>query len=132
MQIRALLISTVIVSALGGVVYAQQPSEQPAAQQPRETHPQTKDSQSDGTKPENMGSTGWTGGTGGSHIGTSNSLTDDGAATNGTAGTTGSGANAGTNDPTPNSEAAKDQPLMATGVDLKGEPTRFPANKTPQ
>ncbi len=130
MQIRALLLSTVIVSALGGVVYAQQPSEQPAAQQPRETQPQTKDSHSDGTKPENMGSTGWTGG--GSHIGTSNSLTDDGTATKGTAATTGSGANPATNDSTPNSEAAKDQPLMATGVDLKGEPTRFPANKTPE
>ena len=128
MQIRALLLSTVIVSALGGVVYAQQPSEQPAAQQPRETHPQNKDSQSDGTKPENMGSTGWTGGTGGSHIGTSNSLTNDGSATKGTAGTTGSGAS----DASPNSEAAKNQPLTATGVDLKGEPTRFPANKTPE
>jgi len=128
MQIRAFLLSTVIISALGGVVYAQQPSEQPAAQQPRETHPQTKDGDSDGTQPENMGSTGWTGGTGGSHIGTSNSLTEDGAATSGSA----SNDTKGNIEATRDEESAKGQPLMATGVDLKGEPTRFPANKTPE
>lgn len=133
MRTRALLLSTVILSsALAGVAFAQQqPAEQPAAQQPREQTPQAKDSHSEGTKPENMGTTGWTGGTGGSHIGTSNSLTEDGAATKGTAATTGA-ASADTKDMTPNSEAAKDQPLMATGVDLKGPPTRFPANKTPE
>jgi len=30
------------------------------------------------------------------------------------------------------SEAADDQPLMATGVDLKGPPTKFPAALTPE
>jgi hypothetical protein len=29
-------------------------------------------------------------------------------------------------------ELAADQPLMATGVDLNGPPTRFPPNKTPE
>ncbi|MFA6265554.1 MAG: hypothetical protein WC670_07560 [Pseudolabrys sp.] len=102
-----LILSTfIVVSSLGGAAYAQQA-------QPRENMPQQQDSHSDGTKPENMGSTGWTGGTGGSHIGTSNSLTD------------GSGTNA-------NSEAAKDQPLTATGEDLKGPAVRFPAGKTPE
>jgi hypothetical protein len=57
-----------------------------------------------------MGSTGWTGGNG-SHIGTSNSQTT-GAATS--------------------TSPAADQPEMATGLDLKGPPTRFPADKTPE
>jgi hypothetical protein len=30
------------------------------------------------------------------------------------------------------SEAAKDQPFMATGLDLKGPPTKFPAARTPE
>jgi hypothetical protein len=89
-------------------------------QQPRETMPQQKDNHSQGTAPEGMGSTGWTGGTGGSHIGTSNSQTKGE--------TTGSGSAASSSDP----ETAKNQPEMATGVDLKGPPTRFPANKTPE
>lgn len=83
--------------------------------QPRENTPSQQDSHSDGTAPQGMGSTGWTGGTGGSHIGTSNQQT------------TGMGAGK-----TPDNEAAADQPEMATGVDLKGPPTRFPANKTPE
>src|SRR5262245_12784931 len=29
-------------------------------------------------------------------------------------------------------ELAADQPLMATGADLNGPPTRFPPNKTPE
>jgi hypothetical protein len=58
-----------------------------------------------------MSSTGWTGGAGGAHIGNNDPAT------------TGTVASAAT---------AKDQPEMATGVDLKGPPTRFPANKTPE
>jgi len=122
------LSAVVIASALGGIAHAQQPSEQPAAQQPRETTPQAKDGNSQGTKPDNMGSTGWTGGTGGSHIGTSNTLTRDGAATSGSASPD---AKSGV-DAARDAESAKGQPLMATGSDLKGEPTRFPANKTPE
>jgi hypothetical protein len=65
-----------------------------------------------GTAPENMGATGWTGG--------SRGQTKDSATTTGQ----GSGAQ--------DTEAAKDQPVMATGEDLKGPPTQFPANKTPE
>lgn len=59
-----------------------------------------------GTAPENMGATGWTGGSRGQ--------------------TTGQGSS------TQDAEAAKDQPVEATGEDLKGPPTQFPANKTPE
>ena len=69
-------------------------------------------SHSDGTAPQGMGSTGWTGGSGGSHIGNSNSQT--------------TGASQGTPGPTAG------QPEVATGEDLKGPPTRFPANRTPE
>src|SRR5215475_3254695 len=55
-----------------------------------------------GTAPEGAGSTGWTGGTGGSFVGTDHFGSDS----------------------SPNS-----QPEMATGLDLKGLPTRFPANR---
>src|SRR5262245_4965213 len=34
-----------------------------------ETQPAQQDTHSEGTAPHNMGSTGWTGGTGGSHVG---------------------------------------------------------------
>jgi hypothetical protein len=83
--------------------------------QPRETTPQQQDSHSDGTAPHGMSSSGWTGGTGGSHIGTSNQLTTGASSDHGSA-----------------SEDASDQPLMATGKDLNGPPTQFPANKTPE
>jgi hypothetical protein len=33
---------------------------------------------------------------------------------------------------TGNPEAAKDQPFMATGLDLKGPPLQFPAGQTPE
>jgi hypothetical protein len=82
--------------------------------QPAETTPSQQDSHSGGTAPHGIGSTGWTGGTGGSHIGTSNSLTTGSAPRE------------------DSSDSAKDQPEMATGEDLKGPPTRFPANKTPE
>ena len=65
-----------------------------------------------GTAPENMGATGWTGG--------SRGQTHDSATT------TGQGNSAR------DTETAKDQPVMATGEDLKGPPTQFPANKTPE
>ena len=65
-----------------------------------------------GTAPENMGATGWSGGSRGQ---TQDSATGTGQANSGT-----------------NSEAAKDQPVMATGEDLKGPPAQFPANKTPE
>ncbi len=65
-----------------------------------------------GTSPENMGATGWNGGSRGQ---THNSVT-----------TTGQGSGA------QDTEAAKDQPAMATGEDLKGPPKQFPANKTPE
>jgi hypothetical protein len=66
-----------------------------------------------GTAPENIGATGWTGGTRGQTL--------DSATT------TGQGGGAAQD-----SEAAKDQPVMATGEDLKGPPNQFPANKTPE
>jgi hypothetical protein len=64
-----------------------------------------------GTAPENMGATGWTGG--------SRGQTKDSATTSGQSSAQ-------------DTEAAKDQPAMATGEDLKGPPTKFPANKTPE
>jgi hypothetical protein len=72
----------------------------------------TKQDSGSGTAPENMGATGWTGG--------SRGQTHDSATT------TGQGNSAR------DTEAAKDQPVMATGEDLKGPPTQFPANKTPE
>ena len=65
-----------------------------------------------GTSPAEMGATGWTGGTRGQ--------------THDSATVSGPGASA------KDTEAAKDQPKMATGEDLKGPPAQFPANKTPE
>jgi hypothetical protein len=67
---------------------------------------------SSGTAPENMGATGWTGG--------SRGQTHDSATTT------------GQSNPAQDAAAAKDQPVMATGEDLKGPPTQFPPNKTPE
>jgi hypothetical protein len=72
----------------------------------------TQHNSGSGTAPENMGATGWTGG--------SRGQTHDSATT------TGQGNSAR------DTEAAKDQPVMATGEDLKGPPTQFPPNKTPE
>src|ERR1700710_3144347 len=72
----------------------------------------TQHNSGSGTAPENMGATGWTGG--------SRGQTHDSATTTGQGG--------GAQD----AEAAKDQPVMATGEDLKGPPTQFPPNKTPE
>jgi hypothetical protein len=66
-----------------------------------------------GTAPENMGATGWTGG--------SRGQTQDSATT------TGQGSN-----PAQDAAAAKDQPVEASGEDLKGPPQQFPPNKTPE
>jgi hypothetical protein len=68
-----------------------------------------------GTAPENMGATGWTGG--------SRGQTHDSATT------TGQGSAA---DAAKDAEAAKDQPAMASGEDLKGPPEKFAPNKTPE
>jgi hypothetical protein len=65
-----------------------------------------------GTAPENIGATGWTGG--------SRGQTKDSATTT------------GQTNSAQDAEAAKDQPVMATGEDVKGPPTQFPANKTPE
>lgn len=62
-----------------------------------------------GTAPEGKGSTGWTGG-----------------ARDQNSQTTGQGTSA------QEAEAAKDQPSMATGEDLKGPPKKFPPNQTPE
>jgi hypothetical protein len=72
----------------------------------------TQHSSGSGTAPENMGSTAWTGG--------SRGQTHDSATTTGQGGSE------------RDTEAAKDQPAMATGEDLKGPPAQFPANKTPE
>ena len=72
----------------------------------------TQHNSGSGTAPENMGSTAWTGG--------SRGQTHDSATT------TGQGNDAR------DAEAAKDQPVMATGEDLKGPPKQFPPNKTPE
>jgi hypothetical protein len=65
-----------------------------------------------GTAPENMGATGWNGGSRGQ---TKDSATTTGQTT-----------------PAQDAEAAKDQPEMASGEDLKGPPEKFPPNKTPE
>jgi hypothetical protein len=67
---------------------------------------------SSGTAPENIGATGWTGG--------SRGQTKDSATT------TGQGNAA------QDAAAAKDQPVEASGQDLKGPPQQFPPNKTPE
>lgn len=97
----ALLISLALPMAL-----AQDHSATPASPE--------NSSHSDGTAPQGMGSTGWTGGSGGSHTGTSNSQTTGAAPREGSSG------------------PAADQPETATGEDLNGPPTRFPADKTPE
>jgi hypothetical protein len=72
---------------------------------------------SSGTAPEDRGSTGWTGGS-------RDQLNQDKAgATSG---------QAPAPDSTRDTEAAKDQPLTATGEDLKGPAQRFPPSKTPE
>lgn len=85
--------------------------------------------QNSSTEPKDKGKTGWTGGardqptqehTGGS--------SRDGAETTGQAPADPAKAAEAARE----TETAKTQPLMATGLDLKGPPVRFPANKTPE
>jgi len=73
-----------------------------------ENMPAQQDTHSEGTAPQNMGSSGWTGS--GSHVGKGE--------------TTGSSQRS--------DDSAADQPEMATGQDLNGPPHRFPANNTPE
>jgi hypothetical protein len=103
-----LIAVTVLVSAT--VSFAQNNTPPANAVENPATTPQH--SSGSGTAPENMGATGWTGG--------SRGQTHDSATT------TGQGNSA------QDTAAAKDQPVMATGEDLKGPPTQFPPNKTPE
>ena len=66
----------------------------------------TQHNSGSGTAPENMGATGWTGGS--------------------------RGETSGQTSPAQDAEAAKDQPVEASGRDLKGPPQQFPPNKTPE
>jgi hypothetical protein len=102
-RIATLLLSAAILT-MGAAVHAQQ-------DQPAERMPSHQDGDSSGTSPGGMSSSGWTGGTGGAHIGTSNSHTTGAA---------------------PPPAPSDGQPLTATGEDLNGPPTRFPPNKTPE
>ena len=72
----------------------------------------TQHNSGSGTAPENMGATGWTGG--------SRGQTHDSATTT------------GQSNPAQDAAAAKDQPVEASGRDLKGPPQQFPPNKTPE
>lgn len=85
-----------------------------AQQNSGDTADKTQAASNSGTAPEHLGSSGWTGG--------SRGQTKDGATT------TGQSTRPNSDDP----EAAKNQPSMATGEDLKGPPAQFPANKTPE
>jgi predicted membrane-bound mannosyltransferase len=102
-----LIAATMMVSAT--VSFAQNNSA-PANAAEHSSH--TPQNSSSGTAPENMGATAWTGG--------SRGQTKDSATT--TKQTT----------PAQDAEAAKDQPEMASGEDLKGPPEKFPPYKTPE
>jgi hypothetical protein len=100
------------VMALATVSYAQNTTAPAnAVENPATTPQHNSDS---GTKPENMGATGWTGG--------SRGQTHDSA-------TTGQG---NAEQDAKDAAAAKDQPVEASGEDLKGPPQQFPPNKTPE
>jgi len=101
--IGSLTLSAAIL-LMGAAVHAQQ-------DQPAERMPSHQDRDSSGTSPGGMGLSGWTGGTGGAHIGTSNSHTTGSA---------------------PSPAPSDGRPLTATGEDLNGPPTRFPPNQTPE
>jgi hypothetical protein len=93
---------------------AQDQTNPPASALEKPADPQ--DASGSGTAPEGIGSTGWTGG----------SRSDEGK-------TTGSGSdNNGPSAPRTGPGAAENQPVMATGVDLNGPPTRFRASETPE
>jgi hypothetical protein len=71
-----------------------------------------------GTAPEHKGNTGWTGGT--------SDQPSQAKASETTGQTTADPATQAARD----AESAKTQPLVAEGLDLKGPPRQFPANKT--
>ena len=70
--------------------------------------------------PADKGNTGWTGG---SRDQPSQSGQGPGSETTG---------RAPASNPAHDAEAAKDQPWMASGEDLKGPPQQFPPSKTPE
>jgi hypothetical protein len=112
-MMRALGLTPLIAAAMMGaatISFAQNNTPPANAVENPSNTPQH--SSGSGTAPENMGATGWTGG--------SRGQTHDSATTAGEGGSA------------RDTEAAKDQPVMATGEDLKGQPTQFPANKTPE
>ena len=76
----------------------------------------------DGTDPQNKGSTGWTG----AHPEVGGVTQDKGKPGNPKAETTGQAVQVH------DQAEAKDQPLMATGEDLKGPPAQFAPSKTPE
>lgn len=78
-----------------------------------------------GTAPEDKGKTGWTGG---AQDQPSQSGNTKGDTQGKPAETTGTGQKVEAND----GALATDQPLMATGADLKGPPQRFPPSRTPE
>jgi len=73
-----------------------------------------------GDSPQNKGSTGWTGAhpeTGGASVGTQGNPKD---------------ATTGKSVEVHDQAAAKSQPTVASGEDLKGPPQQFPPSKTPE
>src|SRR5262245_22315419 len=101
LSFAALMFTTVATGALGQTMQAPSARQQPAA----------SSQSTQGTAPQDKGSTGWTGGS--RHTGDS-----------GPAPTAGGGAS--------NPEDASQQPEMSTGADLNGPPVRFPAPDTPE
>ena len=77
---------------------------------------------SSGDAPQNKGSTGWTG----AHPETGGSTLDKTNPGHSTSGTTGQGG------PAYDQDAAKTQPPVATGEDLKGPAKQFPPSQTPE
>lgn len=108
---RCLKLSWLIVLALSATDATAQAQEHTQEYVLEALAPPT-DSNSFGTSPGGMGSTGWTGGNA-AYIGTSNVHTTGQA-------------------PSPWTLSTVDQPLMATGEDLNGPPVRFPATDTPE
>jgi hypothetical protein len=102
--LMSLIAATMVVSA--AYSYAQNGSPPANAVEQPAAAPRASGS---GTAPEGKGSTGWSGG-----------------ARDQNSQTTGQGTSAR------DAEAAKDQPSMATGEDLKGPPKKFPPNQTPE
>jgi hypothetical protein len=102
--------SLIAAALIGSATYSFAQNTSPPASSVEQPSTTPRHSTGTGTAPENMGATGWTGG--------SRGQTKDSA-------TTGQSSAQDT-------EAAKDQPAMATGEDLKGPPAQFPANKTPE